>query len=198
MAYPAIEAPSGLVPVNRLDGMPYAGATRQMKVASGYNTSIFNGDAVKIDGSTGTVVREAADAQMDVIGIFVGCSYTDPVLKYTIHSQYLPANTVASDIVAYVVDDPNVVFKVAVVSGGTTIGSMAQTDLGGNAQLVDNSGDTATGKSSVAVLDATATSGTLPVKVVAFVEETKDSSGGYTEALVKWNAGHQYTNTTGV
>jgi hypothetical protein len=198
MAYPAIEAPSGLVPVNRLDGMPYAGATRQLKVASGYNTSIFNGDAVKIDGSTGTVVREAADAQMDVIGIFVGCSYTDPVLKYTIHSQYLPANTVASDIVAYVVDDPNVVFKVAVVSSGTTIGSMAQTDLGGNAQLVDNSGDTATGKSSVAVLDSTATTATLPVKVVAFVEETKDSSGGFTEALVKWNAGHQYTNTTGV
>lgn len=198
MAYPAIEAPSGLVPVNRLDGMPYAGATRQFKVASGYNTSIFNGDAVKVDGTTGTVVREAADAQMDVIGIFLGCSYTDPVLKYTIHSQYFPANTVASDIVAYVVDDPNVVFKVAIVSSGTTIGSMAQTDLGGNAQLIDNSGDAATGKSAVAVSDTTATTATLPVKVVGLVEETKDSSGGFTEALVKWNAGHQYSNTTGV
>jgi len=196
MAYPAIEAPSGLVPVNRTDGMPYAGAMRQYKIASGYNTSIFNGDAVTI-GTGGTIEREPADAAMSPVGVFMGCSYTDPVLKYTIHSQYYPASTVADDIVAYVVSDPNVVMKVAVVSTGTTISSYAQSDLMGNAALVDNAGDTATGKSAIAVSETTATGATLPVKVIGLVEETKNSSGGYTEALVKWNAGHQFVSTTG-
>ena len=196
MAYPAVEAPSGLVPVNRTDGMPYAGAMRQYKIASGYATAIFNGDAVKI-GTAGTIERETADAQMDVVGVFMGCSYTDPVLKYTIHSQYYPSGIVADDIVAYVVADPNVVMKVAIVSSGTTISSYAQTALLGNAALVDNSGDTATGKSAVAIQDATATTASLPVKVIGLVEETKNSSGGYTEALVKWNAGHQFVSTTG-
>lgn len=196
MAYPAIEAPSGLVPVNRTDGMPYAGAMRQYKIASGYATAIFNGDAVKI-GTAGTIEREAADATMSVVGVFMGCSYTDPVLKYTIHSQYYPAGIVADDIVAYVVADPNVVMKVAVVTGGTTIGDLALTDLMGNGTLVDNAGDPATGKSAVALQDSTATGATLPVKVIGLVEETKNSSGGYTEALVKWNAGHQFVSTTG-
>ena len=35
-------------------------------------------------------------------------------------------------------------------------------------------------------------------KRTALVEETKNSSGGFTEALVKWNAGHAFANTTGI
>lgn len=197
MAYPTVEAPFGLVPVNRLDGLPYAGAMRTFKIASGYATSIFNGDAVKLV-TGGTIERDAADAAMTPVGVFMGCTYTDPVLGYKVHSQYFPASTAADDIEAIVVDDPNVLFKVAVVSSGTTIGSYAQTDLGANAALVDNAGSAATGKSAVAVSASSAVTATLPVRIVGLVEETKNSSGGYTEALVKWNAGHQYLNTTGV
>jgi hypothetical protein len=197
MAYPSVSAPYGLVPVNRLDGLPFAGATRQYKIASGYATSIFNGDAVKLV-TGGTVERDAADAAMTPVGVFLGCSYTDPVLKYKVFSQYYPASTVASDIEAYVCDDPNVVFKVAVVSSGTTIGDLAQTDLGANVAMVDNTGDSNTGKSAIAASDTSATTNTLPLRIVGLVEETKNSSGGYTEALVKWNAGHQFNNTTGV
>ena len=50
MAYPTVSAPYGLVPVNRIDGLPYAGAIRQIPVAAGYATAIFNGDTVKLDG----------------------------------------------------------------------------------------------------------------------------------------------------
>ena len=46
MAYPTVDAPYGLVPVNLIGGQPYAGSTRQMKIASGYATNIFNGDVV--------------------------------------------------------------------------------------------------------------------------------------------------------
>lgn len=197
MAYPTIEAPYGLVPVQRLDGLPFAGVTRHYKIASGYATAIFNGDAVKLVAD-GTIERDPADAAMTPVGVFLGCTYTDPVLKYKVFSQYFPAGTVASDIEAYVCDDPNVLFKVAVVSGTTVIGDLVQADLGSNVAMVDNTGDTATGKSKIAASHTSATTNTLPLRIVGFVEETKNSSGGYTEAYVKWNAGHQLTDTTGV
>jgi len=195
MAYPTVSAPYGLVPVKLVSGSPYVGVTRQYKIASGYATDVFKGDLVKID-TDGTVVRETADAQVDTIGIFMGCSYTDPTFG-KVFRQYYPANTVASDIQAYVVDATDVLFKVAVVSSGTTIGDLAQADIGRNCALVDNTGDTATGNSKVAVSDTSANTATLPVRIVELVEETENASGGYTEALVKWNAGHQMSNTTG-
>lgn len=197
MAYPTVDAPYGLRPVKLVSGSPYTGVTRQYKIASGYNTSIFYGDAVTLV-TGGTVERDAADAAMTPIGVFLGCSYTDPNTKQKLFKQYYPAGTVADDIMAYVVDATDVLFKVAVVSSGTTIGDLAITDIGANAALVDNTGDTATGNSRVGVSDTTATTATLPVRIVELVEETRNASGGYTEALVKWNAGHQFNNTTGV
>ena len=197
MAYPAVSGPYGLVPVKLLSGTPFAGVTRTFKIASGYATSIFNGDAVKLV-TGGTVERDTFDAAMTPVGVFMGCSYTDPVLGYKLFSQYYPASTVASDIEAYVVDATDVLFKVAVVSSGTTIGDLALTDIGANVAGVNNNGDTATGKSLCAISDTSATTNTLPFRIIGLVEETKNASGGYTEAYVKWNAGHQYDNTTGV
>jgi hypothetical protein len=197
MAYPAVSGPYGLVPVKLLSGTPYAGVTRTFKIASGYATAIFNGDAVKLV-TGGTVERDTFDAAMTPVGVFMGCSYTDPVLGYKIFSQYYPASTVASDIEAYVVDATDVLFKVAVVSGTTVIGDLALTDIGANVAGVDNTGDSASGKSRCAISDTSATTNTLPFRIIGLVEETKNASGGYTEAYVKWNAGHQYDNTTGV
>ena len=197
MAYPTVAGPYGLVPVKLLSGVPYVGTVRHYGIASAYNTNIFNGDAVAIV-TGGTVARDAADAAMTPIGIFMGCSYTDPGSNQKVFKQYFPASTVASDIVAYVVDNPEVLFKVAIVSGTTTIGSMAITDIGANGQLVDNTGSTTTGNSKVGLLETSATTNTFPVRIVELVEETKNSSGGYTEALVKWNAGHQFNAVLGV
>lgn len=196
MPYPTVEAPYGLVPVKRLDGMPYAGATRQYRIASGYGTSIFKGDAVTLVAG-GVVQRETADAAMTPIGVFMGCSYTDPVSGF-VHSQSFPANTVADDIMAYVVDDPDVLFKVAIVSSGTTIGDLAAADVGANIAMVDNAGVAATGNSRIAGSHTAQPTASLPLRIVELVEETKNASGGYTEALVKWNAGHQLGNATGV
>ena len=197
MAYPAVSGPYGLVPVQKLGMGTFTGPTRHYKIASGYATSIFNGDAVKLV-TGGTVERDTFDAAMTPIGVFLGCSYTDPVLKYKVFSQYYPASTVADDIEAYVMDATDVLFKAAVVSSGTTIGDLAQTDIGANVAGVDNTGDTATGNSKGAISDTSATTNTLPFRIVGLVEETKNASGGYTEAYVKWNAGHQFNNTTGV
>ena len=197
MAYPTVSGPYGLVPVKLLSGTPYAGVVRQYKIASGYATAIFYGDAVKLV-TGGTVERDTFDAAMTPIGVFMGVSYTDPNTGQKTFRQDYIASTAASDIEAYVCDATDVLFKAAVVSSGTTIGDLAQTDIGANVAGVDNTGDSVSGNSRCAISDTSATTNTLPFRIVGLVEETKNTSGGYTEAYVKWNAGHQFNNTTGV
>jgi hypothetical protein len=197
MAYPTIEAPYGLVPVKLLSGVPFVGLTRHYSIASNYATSIFNGDAVKLV-TGGTVERDTADAAMTPIGVFLGCSFTDPSTGQVTFRQYYPASTVASDIRAYVADGTDILFKVAVVSSGTTIGDLAITDIGANVAGVNNAGNSITGNSQIAISDTSATTNSLPFRIVELVEETKNSSGGFTEALVKWNAGHAFNNLTGI
>ena len=197
MAYPTIDGPYGLRPVKMLDNSPYNGATRLYRIASAYATNIFYGDVVKLV-TGGTVERDTADAAMTPIGVFMGCTFTDPGTSQPTFKQYWPASTVASDAMAYVVDDPNVLFKVAVVSSGTTMSSLAITDIGANLQMVDNTGSTTTGNSKIAGNATSATTNTFPLRVVDVVTETKTSSTAFPEVLVTWNDGHQFNNTTGV
>ena len=197
-------APYGLKPVNLIGGQPYAGSTRQIKIASGYATNIFNGSIVQI-GTAGTVelmvsLGSAADPfDAGTVGVFVGCSYTDPNTKQKLFSQYWPTGTVASDAVAYVVDDPDCVFQVQ------ADGSMAQTTLGANVPLAEvqstSTGSTTTGNSDIAV-DASAYASTsgISLRVVDFVSSTTSTVGDtYTDVLVKFNPdAHSYLNKTGV
>jgi len=197
MAYPTVSGPYGLVPVKLLSGVPYVGTVRHYSIASAYDTAIFYGDAVKLV-TGGTVERDTFDAAMTPIGVFMGVSYTDPNTGQKTFRQNYLADTSASDIEAYVCDATDVLFKVAVVSSGTTIGDLAITDIGANVAGVDNTGDSTSGNSRCAISDTSATTNTLPFRIVDLVQETKNSSGGFTEAYVKWNAGHQFNNTTGV
>jgi len=197
MAYPAVSAPYGLVPINLIGGQVFAGATRQMYITTGEGTSIYNGDVVKLT-SAGTISKDVGTDAATPVGVFLGCSWTDPTYGKTFR-QYYPASTTASDIYAYVQDDPDALFKVAVVSATTAIGGVLQTNIGNNAILVQNAGSTTTGNSAVAINSSTATTNTYPVRIIDVVQETKNSSGSYTEVIVKWNAGiHQYNNATGV
>jgi len=199
MAYPTVDAPYGLKPINLIGGQVFAGATRQIPIASGYATNLLNGDVVKLT-TDGTLVKDTGTTTATPVGIFLGCRYTDPNLGYELYSQYFPANTVASDIVAYVADDPDQLFKVAVVSGTTVIAGVGRTVVGNNMALVQNAGSTATGNSKVAVLSTSAaTTNTLPIRVIDVVPDTKTGADSYVELIVKWNWGmHQYQNATGV
>lgn len=196
MAYPTIDKPYGLKPINLIGGQVYAGSTRLMAIASGEGTSIFFGDAVKL--SAGYVTRDPADSAMAPVGVFLGCTYTDPNSNQKVFKQYFPAGTVAADIKAYVVDDYDALFKVAVVSSGTTMSGVTQAAVGYNAALVDNTGSTITGDSQVAISATTATTNTLPVRIVDVVPDTANSLGSYTEVIVKWNFGmHAYQRAEG-
>lgn len=194
---PVPAAPYGLVPVNLVGGLPFAGSTRMFKIGSSSDTAIFYGDVVKLL-NTGLLDKDVGTDAATPVGVFLGCTYTDPTFG-KVFRQYYPADTVASDIQAYVADYPGTLFKAAVVSATTTIGGVVQTSLGNNAILVQNTGSTATGNSAVAVGATTGTTSTFPVRIVDFVPESANSAGSYTEVIVAWNAGmHSYTNPTGI
>lgn len=198
MAYPTVSGPFGLVPVKMVDGATYTGAQRSYKIESGNATAIFNGDLVAID-TDGFIDRVAAGDDIDYVGVFVGVSYTDPTFGLTFRNSY-PGNITADDITAFVVDGDNVLYKVAVVDSNGDVSGIAQSEIGNNVGLDDQSpvGNTTTGRSNMAVDDAShANTATLPLRVVQGVEETKDSSGNFTEILVKFNAGHQLSTATG-
>jgi hypothetical protein len=199
MAYPTVSGPYGLKPVNLIGGQVFAGATRQIPIASAYDTNLLNGDLVKIV-SSGTLEKDAGTTTATPVGVFLGCRYTDPNLGYELYSQYFPANTVASDIVAYVADDPDQLYKVAVVSGTTVIAGVGRTVVGNNMSLVQNAGSTQSGNSKVAVLSSSAaTTNSLPIRVIDVVTETASAADTYVELIVKFNWGmHQYQNATGV
>ena len=198
MAYPSVSAPYGLIPVGKMGGNVNNHAIRHIPIASAYDTSVFNGDLVKLVAGGG-VEKDAGTTTATPIGVFLGCFYTDADVGPT-YKNYWPASTVASDAVAYVCDDPDQLFKVAIVSGTTTISStltLTSADRGANGQLVQNAGLTTTGKSKVAVNHTSAGTAGFPIRFVDFVEETKNSAGGYTEAIVKIKP-HQYETAAGV
>jgi len=199
MAYPAVEAPYGLLPINLIGGQVFAGSTRQIPIAVNSATAIFYGDVVKLI-SDGTLEKDTGTSAATPVGVFLGCTYVDPTFGLTFR-QYYPGTTNINGITAYVLDDPDALFKVAVVSSGTTMSFVNRTSVGNNAVLVQNSGQTSTGNSRVAVSSTTATTSTFPVRVIDVIPDTARAGnpGSYTEVIVKWNQGmHQYLNPTGV
>jgi hypothetical protein len=198
MAYPTVSAPYGLKPVNRIDGMPYAGALRQIPVAASFGTAIFFGDTVQIN-SDGYLILSTTTNSGAIVGVCVGGQYVNSSGQ-TVEGQYLPASISTSTNLAYayVIDDPMALFKVAVVSSGTTMSSAGRAVVGTNLALVLNAGSTTTGNSAFAVtLTGAGTTATIPIRVIDVVPETATAADTYTELLVKINT-HQYNNTTGV
>lgn len=198
MAYPTVSAPYGLLPVNLIGGQSYAGASRQIPIATNSATAIFYGDVVKLINS-GTLEKDTGTDAATPVGVFLGCSYTDPTYGLTFR-QYYPGTTNITDVKAYVADDPDQLFKVAVTSNATTVSYVNQTAVGNNGVLVQGTGSTTTGRSAVSVDDGTGTTSTFPVRIIDVIPETQTTTAGsYTEVIVKWNAGmHQYENPTGV
>jgi hypothetical protein len=170
-----VTSPYGFLPINLIGGQVFAGSTRMYPIQYGYDTNIFYGDFVKVvRGSATRVSIGAATNSNAVTGVFVGCSYTDPVTKDKRFSQYYPASTLAGDALAYVVDDPDTVFKAAVCSATTVMASGAYALVGTNLSAVDNTGNVNTGNSKNAILAPSATPATsiLPLRCVGVVPET--------------------------
>jgi hypothetical protein len=193
MAYPTVSAPYGLLPVNRVDFMPYAGATRLLPISSTYNTAIFDGDVVMIKGGNIIKSNVTIDSTGDntanlTYGVFVGVQYINGQSQ-TVQAQYYPGNSVSSAF-GYVVDDPMAAFKVAITySGNTTITTANSSIVGTNQTLRQGTGSTTTGDSAVSLIAPVVGSGNAaaaPVRVIAVVPETATGTNAYTEVIVKF------------
>ena len=176
--------PMGAEPVGTLSASgSFTGKVRHIKIANAYGTAIFYGDFVKLVAA-GTVEKAAVTtaAVAGTVGIFVGCSYTDPNTNQKTFNQQFPASTAADDIMAYVVDDPKLLFQ---MQGD---GSIAQTGLGNNVSAISTAGSTSIGRSKNA-LDAStiATTNTLPLRIVDFVDGPSSSVGdSFTDCIVTY------------
>jgi len=193
----ATATPYGFRAVNLIGGLPFAGSTRQIKIASGYGTNIFNGSIVTI-AATGTIEIVTTNGDNSTgfpagtIGIFVGCRYTDPSTSQLTFNQRWPTGTVASDAMAYIVDDPNAVFQ------AQADGAVTQTYLA--AVQSTSTGSTINGNSTSALTSTTAVTSGMAFRIVDFVDGPDSAIGdAFTDLLVKFNPdSHSYLNKTGI
>lgn len=178
-------APYGFRPVGTASGA-YAGKVRLFKMTNNYGSTLFYGDPVALVAA-GTVERIAATNAGPILGVFLGCTYTDPGTGQKTWNKIWRASTQATDNYAYVMDDPDAIFA---VQSAVTV---AQADQGLNAGLsAVSSGSTLTGMSTVALAGTLATTSTLPFRVVGFQQGPFSAVGdAKTDVLVMINA-HLY------
>ena len=195
-------SPYGLRPVNRIDGMPYAGATSQFLIdPAGEGTNLFYGQVVIIgaDGYIALSTASGADITANnlggngvgAIGVFVGASYIN-AQGQQIYGQYYPSGTTGV-VTAYVITDPNVAFQAQLSGSG------AQTVLGTNtfftAVQSTSTGSTSTGNSTSS-LSVSVQTAAAAFRIVGFVSTPGDA---FTDVLVKFNpSAHSFTNNVGL
>ena len=167
------DASFGLKPVRMMGGSPYSGGQSRYRIAANYGTNIFQGDLVaQVTG--GGIELHADGGTVPIVGVFNGCMFTDPTTSEQVFSNHYPASTNASDIIAFVHDDPNTVFEIQADD------TFPVADLFGNFDIVyTNSGSTTTGISG-AELDVTtgATTTNLPLKAIDISQDPENSDGG--------------------
>jgi len=188
--------PMGARPVGSLVSAAYNAKITHYKIANAFGTDIFYGDFVKwADNNPNTTIqKDTGTTSMTPIGVFLGCSYTDPSTGQTTFNQYYPASTAADDIMAYVASDPFLVMQMQSDEAHT------QDDLGKNVAVIQTAGSTAIGTSKNAIDGSTAnTTNTLPLKIIDFVDGPDSAIGdAKTDVLVMFNVGHQLLNATGI
>ena len=183
----------GLRPYRKLDGTPLVGAQNRYTIASSYATAIFQGDLV-VPVAAGNVERYAGNTSDAVVGVFNGCFYTDPTTQKPTFKNYYPGGVAASDITAFVVDDPDAVFLVDADA------AFARADIFKNYSLTTVSGNTKTGISSQQLdVETSGTGTTFVVQAIDISQDpdNSDVSAANGNVLVRIN-NHFYRSGTGI
>lgn len=187
-------SPYGLKPVALLGGRAFNGGTiKEIPMTVNSAIAIGAGDIVSIGslsaGQPAALAATPTTASAGVIGVCVGVSYTDPVLKQTQHAQNLPANAISSgytNVIVKVNDDPDQVYQLQ------SVGAVADTVLG-KFCAVENFGVGAYGNSTVRG-STPANTTTLAFRIIGFASPASDTQR---DLLVKFNQGvHMYYNAT--
>ncbi len=183
----------GLRPYRKLDGTPLVGAQNRYTIASNYGTAIFQGDLVQ-PTAAGNVERHTAGTSDAVVGVFNGVFYTDPTTQKPTYKNYYPGSVVASDITAFVVDDPDAVFLMDADEAFT------RANLYANYSVTNTTGVTQTGISKVQLdVSATGTASTFVVQAIDISQDPDNSDTATSNAniLVRIN-NHFYRSGTGI
>jgi len=174
------DAAFGLRPIGRVGGTPYTGGQSRYRIAANYGTAIFQGDMV-MQVTGGTVEIHADGGTVPIVGVFNGCQYTDPTTGEQRFSNFYPASTNASDLIAFIIDDPMVIFEVQADA------AFPIADLFGNFDVVYTSaGSTTTGisGSELKVTDG-GTATTLSLKAIDISEDPENSDVASANTNVK-------------
>ena len=219
MAYPTIDKPYGLKPINLIGGQVFAGATRQRRIASGASSIGFGDPVIFVNDGTIAVSTSTTTAPATgFAGVFLGCQFVSSVTGQPTFSQaWISGTSVKANtfITAFVCEDPDQLFQVAVVTGTTVVSTtsgLTYTNINNNVALVANTLNTVSYDSQQAILlSSAAVTDTLPIRIVDLVPDTAFTYSGtvyYPEAIVKFNmpnisgstflGGHAYYNPTGL
>jgi hypothetical protein len=177
MAYPTIDAPYGVKPVNLIGGQVFAGSTRNLPIQYNYGTAMYYGDLVTLSAGYVVIATYPVSTTNTTVGVFLGCYYTNPTTKQRQYAQYYPGNVTAGDITAIIGDDPDQVMKVAVTTtaGGATIGSASSILVGANMAGGTQTGSASTGNSGMSVVGASANASGGGFRVLNLVPDTQVS-----------------------
>ena len=184
----------GLRPYRKLDGTPLVGAQNRYTIASGHTTAIFQGDMV-IPLASGNIDRHTAGDGTAILGVFNGCFYTDPTTQKPTYKNYYPGGVAASDITAFVVDDPDAVFLVDADSAFT------RASLFANYSVTNTTGVTQTGLSKVQLdVSSADTNATFAVQAIDISQDPDNSDTSVSNAniLVRINNHFYKGGTTGI
>lgn len=176
----------GMRPSRMLGGTPFNNSQNRYRILKNYGTAIFQGDLVAASDN-GTIIVAGATTN-PVVGVFNGVFYTDPTTQKPTFKNYYPGTVSANDIIANVIDDPNVVYEIKADE------TFANSDLFANYKIAVGTGDTASGSSRNALDVSTADSSSTFVLQAIDISQDPDNSDQSTSnvnVLVRINA-HQY------
>lgn len=184
---------NGFRPVKNIHGDEYDGKVNMYAFAAADGTACFVGDLVKLagaaDATTGVAtVTRAATGDVPLAGVVVG--FAPNPTNLNLGGNYRLASTLRY---CYVVDDPTALFECE------SDQSVILADIGLNCDFIDTAGDTTTGRSkeTAKTSAAAATTATLPLKIVGFVNRPDNEfPGANDKILVKIN-NHSFGSGTG-
>ena len=183
----------GLRPYRKLDGTPLVGAQNRYTIASGYATAIYQGDLVE-PLTSGNIQKHGANTSDAVVGVFNGCFYTDPTTQKPTFKNFYPGGIAASDITAFVIDDPDAVFLIDADEAFT------RADLYKNYSVTNTTGVTATGISKAQLdVSVSGVTATFAIQAIDISQDpdNSDTSNANANVLVRIN-NHFYRSGTGI
>lgn len=167
---------NGFRPVKTITGAPYTGGANVYFVPASDSSVIMVGDAVKLAGdaraATGVATVTRVSGATDIpVGVVVGILFTGvgdtqnvPPVTDLNTPVYRRAST---DRYLLVCDDPNVVYEAQYLTTGVAAATITA-NVGLNGSFDVTAGNTASGASGMSIAALSATTATLPLKVVGF------------------------------